>query len=111
MAYLLRTSNRGSHVSVDVDRDSVCSNLVFSDRDLLRGNGKTLSWYGKFLLFCGASLPESRQGLALCPPVEIHRGLGLALVLLDLSRRHGRGYRNLRWLCCRNTLSKLHERI
>ena len=111
MAHLLCASNRRSDFPFDVDRHCVRALAVPGDGSLLCRNGKTVSRHGKFLLFRRAVLSEPRQGLALCPPLEIHRWLGIAPLLLDLSGRDGRGHRNLRRLRGRNPLSELHERF
>ena len=84
---------------------------VSGDGGLLRGNGQALSRHRQFLLLRGAVVPESRQGLEVCAPVEVHRRLGLASLLLDLSGRdggrHGNFLRLRRW----HAVAQLHERV
>ena len=52
----------------------------------------------QFVLLRRAIVPEPRQGLALCAAGEVHRRLGLAPLLLDLSGSDGRRDRGLRRL-------------
>ena len=62
---------------------------------------------GSSYYLCGAVVPESRKSLEVRAAVEVHRRLGLASLLLDLSRRDGGGYRNLRRLRRGNALAEL----
>ena len=63
--------------------------IVPGHRRLLRGDGQALSRHRQLLLLCRTVLPQSRQSMAVCPACQVHRRLGLASLLLDLSRRDG----------------------
>ncbi len=104
-------ATEGATSPVDVDRDHFRSSAVPGHRSLLCGNGEAVSRNRQFVLFRRAVVPESRQGMAIRPAFEVHRGLGLASVLLDLSGRDGRGHRNFQRIHRRNALAEFHERF
>ena len=56
------------------------------DRRMLRGDGQALSRHGQFVLLCRAVVSQPRDRLALRTRLEVHCRLGLAPLLLDLSR-------------------------
>ena len=78
---------------------------------LLCGNGEAVSGHRQFLLFRRTVVSEPRKGLAVRAAFEVHRRLGLASLLLDLSRRDGRRHGNFLRLPRRDALAELHERL
>ena len=80
--------------------------LVSGHGRLLRRDGQALSRHRQLVLLRGTIFSQSRQGVALCAPVEVHRRLGLAPLLLDLSRGDGRAS----WACCAVTWPALSGR-
>ena len=80
------------------------------NRGRLRRDFQALSRHRLQLLLRGAGAALEGQGLQVCPHRQVHRRLGLAPLLLGLSRRDGGRHRHLRWLCRRLPLSQLHER-
>src|ERR1700689_2008821 len=68
LAYVCTASDGGVHGTFDVDRNRFRTFVVFGDRGVLRGNGEAVSGYRQFLLFRGAIVPESRQGVEVRTP-------------------------------------------
>ena len=66
---------------------------------------------GQFVLLRRTVVPQSRQGVALCAAFEVHRRLGLAPLLLDLSGRDGGRHGHPVRLPGRDALAELHERL
>ncbi len=101
----------GQYRSVHVDRNCDRASALSGHRGLLCGTGEALSRHRQFLLLCRAVVSESRKGLEIRAAFEVHRRLGLASLLLDLSGRDGgRDGRALR-LSGRHALAGLHERV
>ena len=80
-------------------------------RRCLRRDLQALSRHRLQLLLRRAGHALQGQGLQVCPHRQVHRRLGLAPLLLGLSRRDGGGHRHLLRLCGRLPLSQLHERL
>ena len=77
----------------------------------LRGNLQALSRHRVELLLRGAGAAFQGQSLQVRPRRQVHCRLGLAPLLLGLSRRDGGRHRRVRRLCSRLPLSQLHERL
>jgi len=111
LAHFLYPGDHGRHRALNVDRHRGGVAALPGNRRVLRGNGEALPRHGKLVLLRGTILSESRNRVALCPAFEIYCGLGLASLLLDLSRGDGRGHGHPVRLPGRNPLAELHERI
>ena len=111
LANLRRPGNRRRDCAVDVGRHLFRAAALPGYRRLLRGDGEALSRHGQFVLLCRTVVSQPRHSVAVCSTFEVHRRLGLALVLLDLSRRDGWRHGSPRGLPRRNHLAELHERL
>ena len=63
--------------------------LCLGHRGVLCGDGEAVSGPGQLVLLRRAVVPQPRQSVALCPALQVHRRLGIASLLLDLSGSHG----------------------
>ena len=66
---------------------------------------------GSSYYYAEQAMLSQRQGLQIRPHRQVHSRLGLASLLLGLSRRDGSCHRRLCWLCGRLPLSKRDERL
>ena len=104
-------ASAGNYRPADVGWDRPRALTMPGYRRLLRGNGQALPRHRQFVLLRGTVLPQSRESLAICPALEVHRRLGLASLLLDLSRRDGRRHGRPLRISGRHAMAKLHERV
>ncbi len=96
---------------VDVDRHRRRAAAVFGHGRVLRGDGETLSGNGQLVLFRRAVFSQSQHGVALCAAFEVYRRLGVASLLLDLSRRDGRRHGYPVRIPGGDDLAECHERV
>ena len=66
---------------------------------------------GSSYYFAEQVIPESREGMALCAPDEIHRRLGLTPLLLDIPRCDGGSHGNILRLHRRDSVAEFYERL
>ena len=111
LAHLLHSGDHRSDRARDVDRHLRRPAALSGHRRLLRGNGEALSRHRQLLLLRRAVVPQPRQGVEVCAALEVHRRLGLAPLLLDLSRRDGRRHGHPLRLPGGHALAELHERL
>ena len=107
----LHPGHHRSHGAFDVDRDLHRLAALPGDGGLLCRNGQAVPRHGEFLLLRRTIVPEPRQGVALCAHFQVHRGLGLAPLLLDLSRGDGGHHGNLLRLPGGDPVAEFHERF
>ena len=111
MAHLLHSGHHGRHRAGDVARHLRRLAALFGDRGRLCRVIEALPGAGQLVLFRRTGLPQSRQGVALCPALEVHRGLGVAPLLLDLPRGHGCRDGDHHRLHRGDALAEFHERL
>ena len=106
-----RDSGRhGPDRSVHVDRNLCRAAAVPGHGRMLRGDGQALSRNRQLVLLCRAIVLEPRRRLALGAARQVHRGMGLSSLLLDLSRRDGSGHGNPLRLPGGHAVAQFHER-
>ncbi len=66
---------------------------------------------GSSYYFAEQAFSESRQGMEIRSPHEVHRRLGLSPLLLDLPGSDGRRHGSLLRLHHRHALAQFHERV
>src|SRR5579883_252508 len=111
LAHVLYPGDSGQYPAGYVGGNCPCPASMSCNRRLLCGDGETVPRNREFLLLRRAVVFESRKGLEVCPNFEVHRGLGIASLLLDLSRgdvrRDGRAVR----VSGGYAVAELHERF
>ena len=115
MAHLLHPGNDGRcgpavYRARDVGGHLCRAAALPGDSRGLRRDFEALSRHRVELLLRGAGHAVEGQGLQVCPHLEVRCGLGLAPLLLGLSRRDGGRHRRIRGLRGWVLLSKLHQR-
>ena len=93
----------------DVGGDIFCGRAGLRHRDLILRVGQTLSGRGELLPVRGKGVPEHYARLPIRPHREIRHRMGLASLLLGLSRRDGRDHRHHDRIHRRQHRAQLYE--